>query len=147
MTIREMKSVYNEANFLEEPASNYGVDGGGNGILVVNKGDTLFFIWKFEKDTIIQGIDILSPKVMIDSNIHVGMSYEDIVKKYPNAKPGMSSDNGFFEIIQIPTLNYSILFLTSDSNRLAEYDRKNGMPEFIKILRLQSKSTMIAIFN
>ena len=43
MTIDEMKSLYPDANFLNEPVWNYGVHGGRMGIIVEENGERLFF--------------------------------------------------------------------------------------------------------
>ncbi len=48
---------------------------------------------KGKGDLIVRSIDILSPSIITTHGLHVGMSVEEFLKKYPNAKLGMSAES------------------------------------------------------
>src|SRR5688572_7020008 len=62
-TIDEMKNNYKYAEFKLESVYEYGVDGEGMGIVVIEKGERQFFVWTLEGQEKIHGITILSPSI------------------------------------------------------------------------------------
>ena len=145
MTIQELKNKYQDAEFLEEHVYYYGVDGSGNGISVVDHGEKLFFVWTLEDDDKIHSITIISSRITIDDNVHVGMKLNDFHEKYPNGKMAIDMVDTSIEYMYVPGLDYRVEFLTTDSTRVAEYDYGMGEPEFIEVKHPESKINRISI--
>jgi hypothetical protein len=146
MTISEMKNLYSNAEFIEEPLYLYGVDSENSGIKVVQNGDKLFFVWTMQNENTIKGITILTDKIHIDDGIHVGMTLEEFLKKHPDHDlkiDELSQED--FEYIHIPKLDYTIEFWTSDSNRVANYSNPDN--KFISIRRPQAKIDRISLIK
>jgi|WetSurMetagenome_2_1015567.scaffolds.fasta_scaffold108587_2 hypothetical protein len=135
MTVQEMKDLYTGADFVAEPVYMYGLDGDNDGIVVKENNVPQFFVWTMEGEDKIAGIAILSDKIIIDKNVHVGMTLEDFLKKYPNEILSVNESGDSYEYIYIPDPDYSVEFLTTDSTRVAEYDYTKDEPEFLSIKR------------
>jgi hypothetical protein len=147
MTIQEMKSLYTGAEFIEEPLFKYGVDSENNGIKVAVNGESLFFIWTLEDNDTINGIEILSQNIVIDHDVHVGMTLEDFLKKYPTSKLSFDELSSDYEYILVPDLDYRVEFLTTESNRVADYNYSKSEPEFISVKRPTAKIDRISIIK
>jgi hypothetical protein len=135
MTIQEMKSIYNKAEFINEPLYEYGIDSEEKGIMVKVNGEALFFVWTMQGNDTIHGIAIVSKKIFIDKDVHVGMTLEDFHNKYPKSKLAIDELTLDYEYIHIPVPDYRVEFLTTDSTRAADYDYSKSEPEFISIKR------------
>lgn len=146
MEMDEMKRLYPKAEFIEEPIYMYGVDGESNGIVVVVDSERLFFVWALEERTQINAIAILSPKIKIDGDVHVGMSLADFLKKYPNRPLEIDVIDNNYEFTFVEDLGYRVEFLTTDSTRVAEYNYNAPEPEFIRVVRPEAKVDMISIY-
>ncbi len=145
MTIQEMKALYAEADFIEEPLFNYDIDSEEKGITVRNAGESLFFVWTLQGNDTITGIEIISDRIIIDRDVHVGMTLEDFLKKYPKSKLAVDELTLDYEYIHIPNLDYRVDFLTTDSTRAAEFDYSTPEPTFISIKRPQTLISRISI--
>jgi hypothetical protein len=145
MTIKEMKDTYQDSEFIEEPVYEYGIDGESFGIVVKRKNERLFFVWTLQGQDNIHGITILSDSLTIDKNVHVGMSLNDFMEKYPNATVNIDMVDNRYEFLFVPELNYRVEFLTTDSNRVAEYDYEQPEPEFKEIKRPNATIDRISI--
>jgi hypothetical protein len=147
MTIQEMKSLYPGADFIEEPLFKYGVDSENNGIKVAVNGESLFFIWTLEDNDTINGIEILSQNIAIDHDVHVGMTLEDFLRKYPDSKLAFDELSLDYEYIQVPGLDYRVEFLTTETTRVADYNYSGNEPEFVSIKRPAAKIDRISVFK
>lgn len=145
MTIQEMKNLYADFEFKEEPLFNYGIDSEENGITVINEGISLFFVWTMQGNDTITGIEILSDKIIIDNGVHIGMTFEDFIKKYPKSKIAIDELTMDYEYIHVPGLDYRVDFLTTDSTRVAEFNYSTTEPTFISIKRPKTKIGRISI--
>jgi hypothetical protein len=144
MTIQEMKGIYSNAEFIEEPLYLYGVDSEEPGITVVQNGEKMFFVWTMQNENTIHGISILSDKIQIDDGIHVGMTLEEFLKKHPGHELRMDElSQKDFEYIHIPELNYYVEFWTTDSTRVANYSKPDL--NFISIKQPQAKIDRISL--
>jgi hypothetical protein len=146
MTIDELKKEYSTAEFKKEPVWNYGVDGGGDGLLVITNGDPLFFVWTMEGEDKIAGITVVSPTIPIEPGIHVGMTFKDFQKLKPEAKLAIDMIS-HMEFSYVASLNYRIEFLTEDSNRVGKYNNDGAEPEFISVSRPNTKVDRISILE
>jgi hypothetical protein len=147
MTLHEMKSLYPGAEFIEEPLFKYGVDSENNGIKVAVNEESLFFIWTLEDNDTINGIEILSQNIVIDHDVHVGMTLEDFLRKYPDSKLAFDELSSDYEFIQVPGPDYRVEFLTTDSTRVANYNYSGTEPEFISVKRPAAKIDRISIMK
>ena len=148
MTITKLKSIYTGYEFAEEPLFDYGIDGGGNGLIVKKDKKPFIFVWTKENTDTINGINILTDQIVIDQNVHVGITAKDFIDKYKNAKfeiDAISNDIEFGFILN--NLNYRVEFLTNDSTRVGEYDMTQPEPEFIKLKRPEAKVVCIGVYN
>jgi hypothetical protein len=145
MTIQEMKSLYPGAEFIEEPLFKYGVDSENNGIKVAVNGASLFFIWTLEDNDTINGIGILSQNIVIDHDVHVGMTLGDFLRKYPDSKLSFDELSLDYEYIQVPGLDYRVEFLTTETTRVADYNYSGTEPEFISVKRPAAKIDRISV--
>ncbi|HOF16232.1 MAG TPA: hypothetical protein PLF32_06200 [Bacteroidales bacterium] len=146
MTINELKKAYPNAKFVEEPVSLYGVDGEGKGLVVVNNNERLLFVWTLEGDDKIRGITILSPSIVIDSNVAVGMPLQEFHKKYPDIKLTISLIDEDIEYCYVKGKEYLIEFLTQPDNRVGEYEMEGVEAESIRILRPDAKIDRISLY-
>lgn len=147
MTIQYMKAMYIGAEFIEEPLFRYGIDSENNGIRVTENGENLFFVWTMEENDTINGIEIISQDIIIDNDVHVGITLEDFLKKYPDSRPSIDELSMSSEYILVPGLDYSVQFLTTESTRVADYNYSATEPEFIAIKRPTAKIDRISVFK
>ncbi len=147
MTIQDMKALYNGAGLVEEPLFKYGIDSENDGIRVTVNGESLFFVWTLQGNDTIHGIEIISQNIIIDNDVHVGMTLEDFLNKYPDYRPSVDELTLDSEYILVPGLNYRVEFLTRDSTRVADYNYSATEPEFISIKRPTAKIDRISIFK
>ncbi len=148
MTLTKLRTIYKNLEFIEEPMFFYGVDSEENGWLLKKDNKPFIFVWTQENSDIINGIIILTDQIMIDHNVHIGITAEDFFNKYKNAKlqiDAISNDIEFGYIMN--NLNYRIEFLTKDSNRVGEYDLTQSEPEFINLKRPSAKVERIGVYN
>jgi hypothetical protein len=145
MTISELRKEYKSSELRKEPVFMYGVDGEGDGILVVQDKEELFFAWTMYDNDSITGLVILSPSILIDKGIHVGMTYQDFLKHYPKETLAISEMDEDFEFSYIDSLNYTIEFHTSDSNRVGKYTQTESWYEYKGIQRPLSKIDRIHV--
>ena len=145
MTIQDMKALYNSAELIEEPLFKYGIDSENNGIKVTVNGESLFFVWTLQDNDTINGIEIISQTIIIDNDVHVGMTLENFLEKYPNSTLSIDELSLESEYILVPSLDYRVEFLTTESTRVADYDYSKTEPEFISIKRPMAKIDRISI--
>lgn len=145
LTIKEMKDIYKDSEFIKEPVNEYGIDGDSFGLVVRRNNERLFFVWTLQGQDIIHGITILSDTLRIDKNVHVGMSLKKFMQKYPNSTMNIDMLDNRYEYLFVPELNYRVEFLTTDSNRVAEYDYEQPEPEFKEIKRPNATIDRISI--
>jgi hypothetical protein len=145
MTIDELKKEYKNAEFKNEPVYKYGVDASEDGILVIENKKPLFFVWTMEGENLIAGIIILSSKIIIDEIVHVGMTYAEFKKYKPDSKLAIDMIDNSIEFGYVSDLQYRVEFLTTDSTRVGEYKYDGGEPEFIKVVRPETKIERISL--
>jgi hypothetical protein len=148
MTLTKLKAIYKNLEFIEEPMFFYGVDSEENGWLLKKDNKPFIFVWTQENSDIINGITILTDQIIIDNNVHIGITVKDFFNKYKNAKlqiDAISNDTEFGYVMN--NLNYRVEFLTKDSNRVGEYDLTQAEPEFIKLKRPDAKVERIGVYN
>ena len=148
MTLKKLKSIYKDLEFLEEPMFFYGVDSEKNGLLLKKNNAPFIFVWTQESCDTINGITILTDQITIDNNVHVGITISDFFNKYKNAKlqiDQISNETEFGFVMN--NLNYRIEFITADSNRVGEYDMMQAEPEFIKLKRPDAKVERIGVYK
>ncbi len=144
MTIQEMKEIYSNAEFIDEPLFLYGVDSEEPGIAVVINGEKMFFVWTLQNENTIHGITILSDKIQIDDGVHVGMTLEEFLIKHPGHELRMDElSEEDFEYIHIPEHDYMVQFWTTDSNRVGNYSKPNLI--FISINRPNARIDRISL--
>lgn len=148
MTLTKLKSVYKDLDFVEEPVFFYGVDSEENGLLLNKNNKPFIFVWTKENTDTINGITILSDQITIDDNVRVGITITDFFNKYKNAKlqiDQISNETEFSSVMS--NLLYRIEFITTDSNRVGEYDMTQAEPEFIKLKRPDAKVERIGVYK
>lgn len=145
MAISELKAVYDHAEFIEEPVYKYGIDGESKGLVVKQNNERLFFAWAMQGEGKICGITILSESIMIDSNVHVGMTLEAFMDKYPNARVRIDMIEGRYEYVYVPSIPYQPEFLTTDSTRIANYDYEQPEPEFKSVRKPEARIERISV--
>lgn len=144
MTIDELKKAYPNAKFIEKPLYMYGIDSEKSGLLVVNNNEKLLFVWVSEDDHI-KGITILSPSIVIDSNVSVGMNFQEFLKKYPDAQLAVSLVDEGVEYYHVKDKDYIIEFLTKPDNRVGEYEEEGVEAKSIRIVRPNAKIDRITM--
>lgn len=147
MSIQQLKDVYKDAKFITEPVYEYGIDGESDGIVVAKDEDRLFFVWTMDGVDTINGITILSPKIVIDSNVHVGMPLNKFMERYPNQPLEIDVLDDRFETILVDSLRYSANFLSTDSTRVGVYNHDVPSGEFVEVKRPEAAIDRIAIYK
>ncbi|MGI5820624.1 MAG: hypothetical protein ACOX5L_00980 [Bacteroidales bacterium] len=122
----------------------YGIDSEKSGLLVVNNNEKLLFVWVSEDDHI-KGITILSPSIVIDSNVSVGMNFQEFLKKYPDAQLAVSLVDEGVEYYHVKDKDYIIEFLTKPDNRVGEYEEEGVEAKSIRIVRPNAKIDRITM--
>ena len=145
MTISDLESVYKNAEFLKEPVYEYGIDGESTGLVVKQNNERLFFVWTMQGEDKIHGMTILSDSIIIDKNVHVGMTLESFMGKYPEATVHIDMIDERYEYINVPELSYQPEFLTTDSTRVAEYDYEQPEPEFKSVSNPNARIERISV--
>lgn len=130
MTITELKKAYESSEFIEEPVYKYGVDGESKGLIVMQNNERLFFVWTMQGEDKIHGITLLSDSIIIDENVHVGMTLKSFINKYPSATVHIDMIDERYEYLNVPNISYQPEFLTTDSTRVADYDYEQPEPVF-----------------
>jgi len=130
MTIKELKKAYENAEFIEEPVYEYGIDGESKGLVVKQNNERLFFVWTMKGEDKIQGMTLLSNSIVIDDNVHVGMTLKSFMDKYPNATVHIDMIDERYEYLNIPGISYQPEFRTIDTTRVADYDYEQPEPKF-----------------
>jgi hypothetical protein len=143
MTIQEVKDLYKDSEFIEEPLYEYGIDSEDKGLTVIENGEKLFFVWTMQDEVKIHGISIISRRIQIDNGIHVGMKLEDFLKKHPNENLRMDELTNEYEYIYVPDPGYSVEFLTTDTTRAAIYTEPDL--EYISIRRTNATIDRISL--
>ena len=116
----------------------YGIDSEKSGLLVVNNNEKLLFVWVSEDDHI-KVFTILSPSIVIDSNVSVGMNFQEFLKKYPDAQLAVSLVDEGVEYYHVKDKDYIIEFLTKPDNRVGEYKEEGVEAKSIRIERPNAK--------
>lgn len=147
MTMKQLREIYKDLEFTEEPLFAYGVDSEDNGWLLSKNKQPFIFVWSQEKSDTIHSITILSEEIVIDGNVHTGMTMGDFFRKYPSATLGIDEISYDTEYAFVPGKNYSALCLTTDSTRIGAYNFSEGGPEFIKLKQPQARIQRIAIYR
>ena len=145
MSISELKSVYGSAEFIEEPVYEYGIDGDSKGLVVKQNDKRLFFVWTLQGEKKIHGMTILSDSIIIDRNVHVGMTLKSFMVKYPEATVQIDMIDERYEYLNVPRLSYRPEFLTMDSTRVASYDYEQPEPEFKNIKKPEARIERISV--
>lgn len=148
MTISKLKTIYKDLIFVEEPMFFYGIDSEAKGLLLKKDKKPFIFVWTKENSDTINGITILTDQIIIDKDVHVGITVKDFFDKYKNAKlqiDAISNETEFGFVMN--GLNYRVEFLTTDSSRVGLYDINQVEPEFIKLKRLDAKVDRIGVYN
>ena len=133
MTITELKKAYESAEFIEEPVYEYGIDGESKGLVVKQNNERLFFVWTIQGEDKIHGITLLSDSIVIDDNVHVGMTLKSFMDKYPNVTVHIDMIDERYEYLHVPSISFRPEFLTTDTTRVADYDYEQPEPEFKRI--------------
>ncbi len=106
MKISELKNAYKSAEFFEEPVYKYGIDGESKGLFVKQNNERLFFVWTMQGENKIHGIIILSESIIIDDNVHVGITLKAFIDKYPYALVHIDMIDEIYEYVTVPNLSY-----------------------------------------
>ena len=145
MKISDLKATYEDSEFIEEPVYEYGIDGESKGLVVKENNERLFFVWTLQGEDKIHGITILSSSIVIDDNVHVGMTLKSFMAKYQNATVQIDMINEQYEYLNVPRLSYRPEFITTNTTRVAEYDYTKPEPEFEKIIKPDAKIERISV--
>ena len=91
------------ANSIQElPARKYGVDGPGNGyLIIINNTDTLMFIWSKDYGKTIGGIVCLSDAYKTADELGIGSTLGDIQNKHPNVYLSPDYLNSSIEYVSV----------------------------------------------
>ena len=145
MTITELKKAYESAEFIEEPVYEYGIDGESKGLVVKQNDEKLFFVWTLQGEEKVHGITILSDTIIIDDNVHVGMTLKSFIDKYPATAVHIDMIDERYEYLNVPELSYRPEILTTDSTRVAEYDYEQPEPEFKSVRNRDARIERISV--
>lgn len=145
MAISELKTLYHNAEFIEEPVYEYGIDGESKGLVVKQNDEKLFFVWTLQGEERVHGITILSDTIIIDDNVHVGMTLKSFIDKYPATTVHIDMIDERYEYLNVPELSYRPEFLTTDSTRVAEYDYEQPEPEFKSVRNRDARIERISV--
>ena len=109
MTTLESKFPSNAIR--EAKASIFGIDGGGTGkLIVINRTDTLMFLWSKDYGKTIGGLVCLSSAYRTQDNLGVGSTLGEIRKKHPYVYLRPSYLNSAVEYLTVKYHNGSINF-------------------------------------
>jgi hypothetical protein len=131
---------------INKTADGWEIYKGGKSIMYIHD--------KGKGDLIVRGINIISPSIITRNGLHVGMSVEEFLKKYPNTELEMSaeSDMECFSPDELQTYSTdgkydscTVLYVKSNDKKFlgtgkffdyptANY-RKNGYIDFISIYK------------
>ena len=142
MTINDVKSLYNGYDFIEEPLHLYGIDSEDQGLVVIDNEEKLFIVWIMQGKEKIRGIEIVSPKITIDNDVQIGMTYKEFKRKYPHAKIELDMLDYNYEYLYIDEFKYMVKFMTSDSTRIGRYNDKY---ELLEVINTDAEIKMISV--
>jgi hypothetical protein len=144
MTMDELREKYNDCEFIEQPVFKYGIDGESLGLLIRKDNEDLFFAWPIPGENTVNGITLLSPSFVIDGNVHVGMSVKSFFEKYQEATIHIDMIDENYEYINVSSISYRPEFLTTDTNRIANYDYDQPEPEYKSLARENARIERIS---
>lgn len=147
MELQAVKNLYPKASFYEEPLYKYGIDSEVLGTLVVQKTDTLFFLWSRQEKEKIKGVVILSENIIIDKSIHVGMEISLLAEKFSSFETQIDVIDESFEYFYNEEKGYRVDFVTNSSNRVSEYIKNTYPKEFLRVKRPEATVDRITIRN
>ncbi|MDF9799244.1 hypothetical protein OKW21_004507 [Catalinimonas alkaloidigena] len=127
-----LTSFSEEYNISHPFLHEYGVDSESKGILVSTEFDPMVFAWsKWDSDSLYE-IQVLSEKVELKSNIHVGMSVEEFINHYPDSKLYLNAldENSEYFIIK-DNFEYIVEFLTNPQSRIGKYSNDQYETEIL----------------
>jgi hypothetical protein len=141
----ELEAKFPNAEFREVDAWEYGIDGGGTGIEVVENDSILLFYWLHYETELVNGIILVSPLYSVDGDVHVGMKLSEFLMKYPKNQSYVSlmTDD---EHLYNQNLDYSIQLESTEDDRAAEYNFENGESEFIRYIDTDKTVKRICIY-
>jgi hypothetical protein len=105
----------------------------------------LFFVWTLQGEEKIHGMTILSDSIIIDENVHVGMTLKSFMDKYSEATVQIDMVDERYEYLNVPRLSYRPEFLTTDSTRVANYDYEQPEPEFKSVRKPEARIERISV--
>jgi hypothetical protein len=127
MTKKEIQNQFNNYQFGKAYNYEYDIDDEEEGILLIEKGDTLAYAWtKYGTDTIM-GISCLSDKLLTKTGIHVGMEIAEIEKKYSDliVVPSMYDENT--EYMYLEKEEIELVFISHKGKTVGIYKNEKSL--------------------
>jgi hypothetical protein len=146
ISVDELKKLYPKAVFKKLPSDGYGNTVKEQGLLVVENKEPLFYVVHAKGKKNIAGLTLLTPGIRIEEGVHVGITYEQFMKKYPESELTIDVYENNMECIYVPEKRYRVEFATSDSNRVGNYDMTGPAPEFKNVARPKTKIARISAY-
>ena len=143
--ISRIDTIYTDQKIIKEPLYTYGIDSESLGHTVINNNEKSLFIWTMDNSDPIAGIEILNDDIIIEPGVKVGMSLNDFSKIYPDFKIYLDALDYDSEFLQVENLGYSLIFETSDTNRVAKYETPQSVQYSTVINRYNAKIDRISI--
>jgi hypothetical protein len=142
MPFSVLKASYPGLVFIQEDPEVYDVDGNKKGMLLKKAGFPYLFVWSEPGKDSIEGIMILTKEIAIDSNVQIGMTALDLLKKYNGLQLNIDPRHQQIEYATIPdSLRFRLEFFTSESLRVGEYKDN----QFVKLNRPEARAVRIRV--
>ncbi|MGE0079620.1 MAG: hypothetical protein AB7S48_17295 [Bacteroidales bacterium] len=127
MNKKEIQNQFNNYQFGKAYNYEYDIDDEEEGILIIEKGDTMAYAWtKYNTDTII-GISCISEKLLTKTGIHVGMEIAELEKKYSGLRivPSMYDENT--EYMYLEKEEIELVFISPKGKRVGIYKNEESL--------------------
>ena len=125
MPVDSLPVKYPGYEFQEKPVFEFGVDGEAKGLLVVKEGQPQFFVWTLDGESSIHGIVILCDRFETDNGLKVGLTVEEILKKYPEIEIQRDGLDPNMEFMSIEDKKITLHFVNPEGQYIGEYDTEN----------------------
>lgn len=126
MDLDKAKSLFSDCVFEDVDLANFGVDGGGTGLLVKKQNDWIILFWTNDQKKV-AGIICLSSKYHTKKGVRPKMTVKELKKIFPKATIQINAIFWTHEFIILGKENVCVDFISSEGKRIGRY--KNIEPE------------------
>lgn len=132
-----------QLTYAKEGVNKYGIPISDSGTVGILKDDTLFMVWARANRPYIEEIVVLSPQVVVNQNLRVGMNAGEVLEKYPGVKLEVDLGTERAEFGCITEIPACVYFNSWAQARVASYDSISGAYTGIRVDSVEISSIRI----